>query len=173
MPIPVMKPAVRKGGVAAAVMAAALAIAIPTVSKHEGVWLVAKPDRLAHGIPTVCFGETEGVRVGDRYTMAQCQEMLAKKLPRYADEIAPCIRVPVSAKILASYIDFAYNVGSAGFCGSSALRHLNAGDYEGACEGLKAWTDSGGQFRQGLLNRRMDEIKLCRDGIADLKAGRL
>jgi lysozyme len=106
------------------------------------------------------------------YTPKQCEDMLAKKLVRYANSAAACIRVPVSAKMLASFIDLNYNVGEAAFCHSSVNRLLNAGDYAGACEAMRTWTNAGGQFRQGLLNRRVDEIALCREGVADVKAGK-
>lgn len=157
-----------KSGVTAAVFAAGLALATPMVAKHEGVWLIAKPDTLAHGIPTVCFGETEGVRVGDRYTERQCEDMLSKKLVRYAKSAAECIYVPVSAKMFSTFIDLNYNIGEAAFCRSSAARLINALDYAGGCEAMRVWTNAGGQFRQGLLNRRLDEIAICREGIKDI-----
>jgi lysozyme len=145
-------------------MAGAIALAVPLTAKWEGVWLVAKPDTLAYGIPTVCYGETEGVHVGDRYTLAQCKEMLAKKLPRYANEIAQCIKVDITEEALAAFIVFSYNVGSGGFCKSSTVRRLNAGDVRGACDGLRAWIKAGGKVRQGLINRRADERDLCLSG---------
>lgn len=148
----------------AAAMAGAILLAVPVTQKWEGVWLVAKPDTLAYGLPTVCYGETEGVRVGDRYTIAQCRDMLAKKLPRYANEIARCIKVPITEEALGAFIVFSYNVGSGAFCKSTALRKLNAGDTRGACESLRQWVNAGGKFRQGLLNRRNDEIDLCLSG---------
>lgn len=158
----------RKSGVTAAVFAAGLALATPMVAKHEGVWLTAKSDTLAHNIPTVCFGETEGVRIGDRYTERQCEEMLSKKLVRYAKSAAECIYVPVSAKMFSTFIDLNYNIGEAAFCRSTTARLINALDYDEGCKSMKAWTNAGGQFRQGLLNRRLDEIAVCREGIRDI-----
>lgn len=161
-----------KGGVTGAVMAAALVIAIPQVQRHEGVWLTARVDTIGTGKPvTWCYGETEGgAKVGQRFTPQECKNLLAKKLVRYADSAAACITVPVSPKIFASFIDFNYNVGERAFCKSTIVKKLNAGDYAGACEGFRPWTQAGGQFRKGLLNRRIDEIALCREGIADLDA---
>ena len=143
----------------------AVMIALPVVCGLDGIWLTAKPDTLAHGIPTVCYGETENVQVGDTYTRKQCADMLVKKLPRYADEIAACIKLPVSDETFAAYVDFAYNVGSAGFCHSQVLKRLNRGDRIGSCEAMGSWTIAGGKVRQGLVNRRRDEIALCKSGI--------
>jgi lysozyme len=164
------------GGMSVALLiGAALPIAVPSVKKHEGVWYTAKIDQIGTGKPvTWCYGETEGpVAVGTRFTPQQCDAMLSKKLVRYANSAVSCIYVPISAKMLASYIDFNYNVGEAAFCKSTVVRKLNQLDYEGACEAMRPWVNSGGQFRQGLLNRRIDEIALCRDGIPAAKAGRI
>lgn len=150
-------------------IAGTIMLAVPVVSQFEGLWLTAKPDRLAHGIPTVCYGETEGVRVGDTYTKAECQEMLANKLPRYLNEIDRCIKVPVSDRTRASYLSFAYNVGSGGFCGSSALRLLNKGQERASCHALTGWNRAGGQYRQGLANRRSKEEAMCIAGLSEPK----
>ena len=167
------------GGMAvAALIAAAIPIAIPSVEKHEGVWYTAKIDQIGTGKPvTWCYGETEGpVKVGQRFTPQECTGMLATKLVRYAKSAVSCVYAPISAKMLASFIDFNYNVGESAFCHSTTVKLLNqlpTPDYEGACEGMRRYTRSGGQFRQGLLNRRIDEIALCADGIPAAKEGRI
>jgi lysozyme len=71
---------------AAAPWAAAGAI---FVAGWEGVQLVAYKDPI--GIVTVCAGETRGVKMGDRYTMAECQAMLAAALQDYADGARRCV----------------------------------------------------------------------------------
>lgn len=139
-----------------------MAVCATMVTGFEGVSLVAYPDKLARGLPTVCAGETEGVKLGDHYTKQECSDMLAAKLPRYWKEIAKCIRVPVSDNEKIAYTDFAYNVGSAGFCRSTTARKLNAGDHAGACNALMAWnrTKSKGVVA-GLTRRREAERKIC------------
>lgn len=132
------------------------------VGGFEGLWLTAKPDNLAGGLPTVCYGETEGVKIGDKYTKEQCTEMLANKLPRYWAEIAPYIKVDTSDNEKIAYTSFSYNVGSGAFRKSTTLKKLNAGDHAGACKGLLAYnrTKSKG-YVQGLANRREKEVKIC------------
>jgi lysozyme len=131
------------------------------VGGFEGLWCTAKPDTLAYGIPTVCYGETEHVKVGDHYTKQQCLDMLANKLPRYWSEIEKCIHVPTSDNEKRAYTSFAYNVGSAGFCRSATAHKLNAGDHVGACKALASWDRAGGRVVKGLQNRRSAEIKIC------------
>lgn len=150
------------GGIVGAVI-----ICTPLVAQFEGLWTTAKPDKLAYGLPTVCYGETEGVKVGDKYTKAQCDEMLAKKLPRYLNSALSCITVPVSDRQLAAYGSLTYNIGEAAFCRSTVVKKLNAGDPFGSCDALMSWTRAGGKFVQGLANRRAKERDLCIQGIAD------
>ena len=150
----------------AAATAAVIAIACTIVKPWEGLWLTAKVDKIGTGRPvTACYGETEGVKLGQKFTKEQCDEMLAKKLPRYAAEIAPCIKVPISDKTRAALVSFAYNVGSPNACGSTAFKLLNRGNIRGACDALMNWTRAQGKFVQGLKNRRAAERKLCIEGI--------
>lgn len=150
-------------------LAGAIAIAVPVTAQFEGLWLTAKVDTIGTGRPvTWCYGETEGpVKVGQRFTKKQCDDMLAAKLPRYANEIAKCIKVDISDKTRAAFISFAYNVGSAGFCRSTAARKLNAGDTRGACDALMAWNRAQGRVVRGLTNRRTTERKMCLEGIGE------
>jgi lysozyme len=154
---------------ASAAATAALIVALPLVANFEGLWLTAKVDRIGTGRPiSWCYGETEGaVKVGQRFTKEQCDEMLAKKLPRYAAEIAPCIRVPISAKTRAALVSFAYNIGSPRACGSTAFKRLNAGHIRGACDALMNWNMAQGRVVKGLTNRRAAERRLCIEGIND------
>lgn len=153
--------------VIAGATAAAVAIAVPVTANFEGLWLTAKVDTIGTGKPvTWCYGETEGpVKVGQRFTKQECDAMLAAKLPRYANEIAKCIKVDISDKTRASFIIFSYNVGSAGFCRSTVARKLNAGDTRGACDALMMWNRAGGRVVRGLTNRRAAERRLCLEGI--------
>lgn len=131
------------------------------VGGFEGLACTAYPDNLAHGLPTVCYGETEGVRLGDHYTPAQCQQMLANKLPRYWHEIEKCIRVPTSDNEKIAYTSASYNFGTGAFCHSGIVRKLNAGDHHGACDGLLAYDHASGKRIAGLTRRREAERKLC------------
>lgn len=132
------------------------------VGGFEGLSTVAYHDTLANGLPTVCYGETEGVHMGDHYTKQQCLDMLAAKLPRYWSEIEPDIHVPLSDNEKIAYTSFAYNLGSGAFNHSSFLKKLNAGDHVGACRGMLAYDHTRSKGRvAGLTRRRVAEDRLC------------
>lgn len=146
--------------------AAVIALACAFIQPWEGLWLTAKVDKIGTGRPvTACYGETQGVKLGQRFTKEQCDEMLAKKLPRYAAEIAPCIKVKISDKTRAALVSFAYNIGSPRACGSTAFKRLNAGNTRGACDALMNWNMAQGRVVKGLTNRRAAERRLCIEGI--------
>lgn len=46
-------------------------LAIGVIGGYEGLRTRAYPDMV--GVPTVCFGETRGVKLGDVYTVEQCK----------------------------------------------------------------------------------------------------
>lgn len=110
-------------------------------------------------VATVCYGETN-VQMR-RYTDAECVSMLNQSLRKYGDGVLQCVNVPINQNQHAAYTLFAYNVGTSAFCRSTIVRKLNAGDYTGACNGLLAWSYSGGRYVQGLRNRRKYELNLC------------
>lgn len=113
------------------------------------------------GVWTVCYGETQGVKRGDTYTTEECNNQLAKSLPRYREQMLRYVKVPLEPHQEAAFISFTYNVGVGSFAKSTLLRKLNRGDYQGACEELRKWVYAGGKKYQGLVNRREDEYKMC------------
>jgi len=148
---------------AAGITACALAIATAFIAPWEGEELRAYRDIV--GVPTICYGETRGVRMGDVATHAECQTMLARGVAEFAQAIAPCLPTTVPDKTRAAFISAAYNIGSGAFCNSSMSRRAKAGDLRGACDALMLWVKAGGRTVQGLVNRRSAERALCLQGL--------
>lgn len=145
---------------------AILAAAIVLIGGWEGMKTVAYPDKLADGIPTVCFGETRGVKLGDTYTPEQCRVMLGDGIHDFEKGIRACLKSPdaIPAKSYVAFLSLSYNIGVRAFCGSSVARRANAGDIKGACDAVTMWNRAGGRVVQGLVNRRADERRICLEG---------
>jgi lysozyme len=146
-----------------------LAIAVPFVARWEGLRLEAYRDIV--GIWTVCFGETKGVRPGDRYTRAECEAMLAREILDYRRGLHVYFLPQTKAALLPAardlaFVSLAYNAGIAGAGKSTAARRLNAGQVAAACEALTWWNKAGGKVVRGLVRRRADEYGLCMRGVA-------
>ncbi|CUI09417.1 Lysozyme [Janthinobacterium sp. CG23_2] len=136
-----------------------VAIAITIVGGFEGLRLAAYRDPV--GIPTICFGETKGVRLGQTATLEQCQAMLAASLQLANHAVDDCIRAPLPDYRRAALVSFAYNVGQTSLCGSTLARKLNAGDTLGGCDELLRWTYAKGIKLPGLVKRRQAERNMC------------
>ncbi|WP_394780579.1 lysozyme [Undibacterium sp.] len=141
------------------IIAAGLGLAVPLVIFYEGTFQKSYSDPI--GIPTICRGHTEGVRLGQTATADQCDDMLAKDLLKANAEMQACVLVPLNENQRAAFASFTFNAGSGNFCGSSMARKLNAGDYAGACNELPRWVYAGGKILPGLVKRRAAEKELC------------
>lgn len=146
-------------------VAGGAALAVTFVGAWEGVRLAAYRDVI--GVPTVCFGETRGVKMGDKYTLAECKDMFGKRLEEFALEVDKCLVNPkaIPDKPYVAFLSLAYNIGSGGFCKSSVARKANAGDLVGACNALPLFNKAGGRVVKGLVNRRAAERKMCLEGL--------
>lgn len=143
---------------------AVLALAVATVGTFEGVRTVAYKDVV--GVPTVCFGETRGVKMGDEYSMAECEEMLGGSLLEFSRGLDRCLKVETPDKTYVAFVSWAYNVGLGAACRSTLVRKANAGDLVGACNQLPRWNRAGGRVWWGLTRRRTDERKMCLSGLS-------
>lgn len=141
-----------------------LAICVGCVASFEGLRTVAYMDPV--GIPTVCFGETDGVRLGDKYTAEECRAMLGGRVAEFGAAVDRCVTAELPPARKAALVSFAYNVGVGAFCGSTLVRKLNSGDAYGACNELLRWTKAGGIELPGLVKRRQQERQLCLEGTA-------
>jgi lysozyme len=154
--------------------AASLAMAVPLVKHWEGYAPTVVPDRLANGLPTGGYGETEGVKLGETHDEKFWADRLSKRLAEDYDQgIGRCIRVNLPDTARAAAISVSYNAGVGALCGSAIVRKWNDGDFRGGCEAIRGWRvgshprgPSGPLVVQrGLVNRRADEAKLCLSGL--------
>lgn len=118
------------------------------------------------GVPTVCYGETRGVKMGDRYTDEQCLTMLGDGLREFEQGVRKCLTAPdaIPDKPYAMFLSLSWNIGAGAFCKSTVARKANAGDLKGACDAMLAWNKAGGRVVKGLVNRRAEERRICLGG---------
>lgn len=145
--------------------AAILAACIALIGGYEGLRTVAYRDVV--GIPTICFGETRGVQMGDSRTVEQCRVMLGDRLIEFSAEIDRCLTATTPDKVYTAFLSLAYNIGSGAFCRSTLVRLANAGNLRGACDQLLVWNKAGKPPRpiRGLTIRREDERRICIEGL--------
>ena len=136
------------------------ATVLVSIALHEGYREEAYKD--AVGIPTVGYGETAGIKMGDRTTPERALVTLLSSANRHADAIRECIHVPLYQHEFDAYVSLAYNIGAGNFCRSTLVKKLNAKDYAGACQEIRRWNRAGGKVLAGLTKRREKEYRLCK-----------
>ena len=152
-----------RGKLTAKIGAGAVALVVPLVMLYEGTVLQSYRDPI--GIITACVGHTgPELRMGQRYTRQQCEDMLYGDLLKHAQAL-DCIKRPMTDGQKAAFLSFAFNVGNKAFCDSTLARKANAGDMPGACAELSRWTRAGGRELPGLVKRRAAERELCERGL--------
>lgn len=140
-----------------------LAICVAFCGSAEGLRTLAYLDPV--GIPTGCFGETEGVRLGMQWTVAECQAKLGDRLARvFGPAVDRCAGVlPPERK--AAETSLAYNIGTVAYCSSSVARLEWHGDPAGACQAIMLYNKMRIVgvlvYSPGLNNRRERERDLC------------
>lgn len=112
-------------------------------------------------VPTIGFGSTEGVKMGDAITVPQALDRLRRDITVAESAISRCVRVPLSQGELDAYTSLAFNIGTDAFCRSTLVVKLNGGDYAGTCEEIKRWVYAGGRRVPGLVARREKEYATC------------
>ena len=148
-----------------AISAAVLATLVTLVGTFEGLSTTAYRDPV--GVPTICFGETRHVYMGETISADQCKQMLGTRLQEFSRGVSACLRVPTPDKTFVAFVSFAYNVGTGAFCSSTLARLANSGDLVGACNELPKWSNAGGHPLPGLVTRRAEERAICLQGVAD------
>lgn len=160
-PAPGSKTKLAAGGVLIALASVGL---MGTIKKDEGREYVAYKDIV--GVPTVCDGVTgPDVIPGKVYTDAECNRLTIKHLEAHGSQLLDCIHVRITQGMYEGLVGWAYNVGVGAACRSTAIRLINAGQYEAGCRDLMRWNKAGGKEVRGLTLRRKREMQQCLDGI--------
>lgn len=121
-------------------------------------------------VPTIGFGTTEGVKMGDTITPPKALARALQDVRKYEGALKSCVSVPLHQHEYDAYADLAYNIGTGAFCKSTLVKKLNAQDYAGACASILQWTWFRGKncaapnnvrLCGGLVTRRQSEYRTC------------
>lgn len=87
-------------------------------------------------VPTVGFGTTEGVKMGDTTTPVKAVKRALADVGKYEGALKQCVHVPLTPGEYDLYVDLSYNIGSSAFCRSTIVKRLNAEQYGPACDAI-------------------------------------
>ncbi len=136
--------------------------AIDLVKHFEGLYLTAY--RCPAGVPTIGYGHTAGVAMGETITAAQAEAFLSADLTAAAAQVDRLVTVALNPDQRGALASFVFNLGAGSLASSTLLKLLNAGDYAGAAGQFGRWvyaTVNGVKTQlPGLVARRAAELAL-------------
>src|SRR5260363_374841 len=120
------------------------------------------------GVPTICYGHTRGVALGQTVDHSACERLLRQDVTDALAAVDRRVSVPLPARRRAALASFVHNFGETKFARSTLLRPINADEGASACSELSRWmygkeNASHGRSRgeRGRYNRRKIERHLC------------
>lgn len=118
------------------------------------------------GVPTIGYGTTAAAGLGIvpvpgmTISEKQAERFLVRGIEKFAAQIAPAIKRPMTDNQWSAFLSLAYNIGPGAFRRSSVLKFFNAGETMRAADAFLMWDKAGGQVLRGLQRRRMRERTL-------------
>lgn len=114
-------------------------------------------------VPTIGFGETQGVKLGDRTTPTRALVRLLSSADQHAQGVKRCLgeNTQLHQHEFDAYVSLAYNIGVGAFCRSSIPAKVQAQRYEDGCKTILLYNRAGGKVLNGLVKRREAEFKQC------------
>ena len=123
----------------------------------EGLRLTAYRD--AAGVPTIGYGHTKGVRMGDRISEDWARRLLRQDVAEVERQVK-AMRVASTDGQLDALVSFAFNVGISRLRRSALLRVIREGGTKLQIQReFKRWVYAGGQRLRGLELRREWEAR--------------
>jgi lysozyme len=142
------------------VLAASTLVGIALHEGYKGDAYIPVPG----DVPTIGFGTTEGVKMGDKTTPERSLMRLLDEVDSvYAQGVRRCINAPMYDYEFAAAVSFTYNVGVKAFCKSTMAEKFNKEDYAGACAQFSRWVYGPDKTKPlpGLVKRREGERAIC------------
>jgi lysozyme len=112
-------------------------------------------------VPTIGFGTTQDVELGDKTTPERALVRLLKDANKFESSVQSCVKVPLYQYEYDAYVSLTYNIGPRAFCGSTLVRKLNSFSYSDACLEILKWDKFKGKPLPGLTKRRQEEYLKC------------
>ncbi|MBD2465104.1 lysozyme [Oscillatoria sp. FACHB-1407] len=112
------------------------------------------------GVPTIGYGTTAGVKMGDRITAEQAEVLLRKDVEKFERAVVNAVKVPLTENQFSALVSFTYNLGAGALQKSTLLKLLNQGNYEAAAQEFPKWNKAAGKVLTGLTRRRQAEQAL-------------
>ena len=113
-----------------------------------------------HDVPTIGFGHTRGVAMGDTCTQEQADAWFLEDIAWVEDCVNRATTVGLMQNEFDALCSLCFNIGCNAFSGSTLVKLLNNSDYDGASAEFARWNKQNHQVLAGLTKRRQAEAQL-------------
>lgn len=136
--------------------------AVAMIAEHEGCRLRAY--RCPAGVPTLGWGETDGIQMGMVWSQRDADQRFCQSLHDYTAQVRAMLTEYATPMQLGALVSLAYNIGTGALRKSTVLRQHNAGRTDAAARAFSLWNKARvkGQLTElaGLTRRRAAEAAL-------------
>jgi len=109
------------------------------------------------GVPTIGWGHTRGVKLGQTITEEQAEGFLLEDTHEAELAIQRLVHTPLTQNQFDALVSLVFNIGIANFKSSTLLKKLNTGDTVGTANEFNKWVYSKKIKLRGLVRRRDKE----------------
>jgi lysozyme len=130
-------------------------VGLSLTEQFEGCKLEAYLDQV--GKPTIGYGHTVGVQMGDTCSQAQAEAWLAQDVEWAVQTVNLYVTIALTQGEFDALVDFTFNLGSGSFQHSQLLVLVDQRNFVAAAAEFEKWSHAGGVVVAGLLRRRLAE----------------
>ncbi len=106
------------------------------------------------GVPTIGYGHTQGVHLGDKISESQADEYLRQDLREFEDFV-DSLHLCINQNQFDALVDFAFNVGTKNLSSSTLLKKIRADAPTADIQAqFRRWCYAGKKRLDGLVRRR-------------------
>ena len=129
------------------------------IKEFEGLYLSAY--LCPAGVPTIGWGHTKGVQLGQKIDLQDAEALLLDDMMDADDCIGDWVDIELTDNERAAIISWIFNIGCQAARNSTLVKLLNAdGDRNAIAAQFLRWNKAGGKVLNGLTRRREAERKL-------------
>jgi lysozyme len=112
------------------------------------------------GVPTIGWGHTRGVKLGDTCTVSEAADWFMDDTHDAVNAVIRSLDVPVNQCQFDALVAFTFNVGAGSEAHSHLIQFVNGRHFEAAADEFQRWNHVGGVPNLGLTRRRAAERDL-------------
>lgn len=135
------------------------ALKVEIIKEFEGLELTAYLPT-PNDVPTIGYGHTKGVFLGQVITERQAEEFLRQDVRWAVEAVERAVLVPLNVNQKSALVSFTFNIGATAFRKSTLVDKLNHKDYNEAAYQFLRWNKQKGKVLRGLTRRRIAEKNL-------------